>query len=105
MQIGGGQRLAQKPLQNGQNDEGGSKGDWQPGVDFKADLHYESFRLKDNEPTVVAASAAVKSAGFEPNLAVTSGGTIPARGLFGVFLPDGTRVGELDEEMVYESRP
>src|SRR5581483_1597521 len=25
-------------------------------------------------------------------------------GLFGVFLPDGTRVGELDEEMVYESR-
>ena len=33
------------------------------------------------------------------------GGTIPDRGLFGVFLPDGTRVGELDEEMVYESRP
>ena len=38
-------------------------------------------------------------------LAVMSGGTIPDRGLFGVFLPDGTRVGELDEEMVYESRP
>ncbi|WGH80647.1 ATP-dependent helicase [Auritidibacter ignavus] len=69
-------------------------------------------------------------------LAVTSGGTIPDRGLFGVFLADGTkdtqraediqesdpsqradsvtqrstsssggrRVGELDEEMVYESR-
>ncbi|HEY6679447.1 MAG TPA: DEAD/DEAH box helicase [Actinomycetota bacterium] len=37
-------------------------------------------------------------------LAVTSGGTIPDRGLFGVFLSDGTRVGELDEEMVYESR-
>jgi ATP-dependent helicase Lhr and Lhr-like helicase len=37
-------------------------------------------------------------------LAVTSGGTIPDRGLFGVFLPDGVRVGELDEEMVYESR-
>ena len=33
-----------------------------------------------------------------------SGGTIPDRGLFGVFLPDGGRVGELDEEMVYESR-
>ncbi|MEX0768874.1 MAG: crosslink repair DNA glycosylase YcaQ family protein, partial [Microthrixaceae bacterium] len=31
-------------------------------------------------------------------------GTIPDRGLFGVFLPEGTRVGELDEEMVYESR-
>ncbi|HVE93162.1 MAG TPA: DEAD/DEAH box helicase, partial [Actinomycetota bacterium] len=38
-------------------------------------------------------------------LAVTSGGTIPDRGLFGVFLTDGKRVGELDEEMVYESRP
>ncbi|TXN30329.1 ATP-dependent helicase [Lacisediminihabitans profunda] len=50
-------------------------------------------------------------------LAVTSGGTIPDRGLFGVFMvgsaPDGAargsgteskRVGELDEEMVYESR-
>jgi ATP-dependent Lhr-like helicase len=49
-------------------------------------------------------------------LAVTSGGTIPDRGLFGVFLassetggPGGSRrnprrVGELDEEMVYESR-
>ncbi|NKZ05065.1 Lhr family helicase [Actinomadura latina] len=51
-------------------------------------------------------------------LAVTSGGTIPDRGLFGVFLvgetpstrgttpgaPGRSRVGELDEEMVYESR-
>ncbi|GAA1970025.1 ATP-dependent helicase [Isoptericola halotolerans] len=43
-------------------------------------------------------------------LAVTSGGTIPDRGLYGVFLAGddggrgGKRVGELDEEMVYESR-
>src|SRR5207249_7397289 len=37
-------------------------------------------------------------------LAVTSGGTIPDRGLFGVFTPEGNRVGELDEECVYESR-
>ncbi|MBW3651528.1 MAG: DEAD/DEAH box helicase, partial [Actinobacteria bacterium] len=37
-------------------------------------------------------------------LAVTSGGTIPDRGLFGVFTPEGSRVGEFDEEMVYESR-
>ena len=39
-------------------------------------------------------------------LAVTSGGTIPDRGLYGVFLAGEkpTRVGELDEEMVYESR-
>jgi len=46
-------------------------------------------------------------------MAVTNGGTIPDRGLFGVFLAGGQRdrsgrhsrrVGELDEEMVYESR-
>ncbi|MEN5039342.1 ATP-dependent helicase [Stenotrophomonas sp. TWI1149] len=43
-------------------------------------------------------------------LAVTSGGTIPDRGMFSVVLPEGEeragsrRVGELDEEMVHESR-
>jgi ATP-dependent helicase Lhr and Lhr-like helicase len=46
-------------------------------------------------------------------VAVGNGGTIPDRGLFGVFLAGGQRdrsgrhsrrVGELDEEMVYESR-
>lgn len=40
-------------------------------------------------------------------IAVTSGGTIPDRGLFGVFVAGesaNARVGELDEEMVYESR-
>ncbi len=40
-------------------------------------------------------------------IAVTSGGTIPDRGLFGVFIAgesQNARVGELDEEMVYESR-
>jgi ATP-dependent Lhr-like helicase len=47
-------------------------------------------------------------------LAVTSGGTIPDRGLYGVYLAAGAqdvsgprggrRVGELDEEMVFESR-
>jgi ATP-dependent Lhr-like helicase len=45
--------------------------------------------------------------GNAQHLAVTSGGTIPDRGLFGVFLvgEKSARVGELDEEMVYESRP
>ncbi len=38
-------------------------------------------------------------------LSVVSGGTIPDRGLYGVFTPEGSRVGELDEEFVYESRP
>jgi ATP-dependent Lhr-like helicase len=41
-------------------------------------------------------------------IAITSGGTIPDRGLFGVFLAGAekgsARVGELDEEMVFESR-
>ncbi|HJU51574.1 MAG TPA: DEAD/DEAH box helicase [Acidimicrobiia bacterium] len=37
-------------------------------------------------------------------LVVANAGTIPDRGLFRVVLPDGSRVGELDEEMVYESR-
>ena len=43
-------------------------------------------------------------------LAVTSAGTIPDRGMFSVVLPEGDgrqgrrRVGELDEEMVMESR-
>src|SRR5262249_13399849 len=48
-------------------------------------------------------------------LAIVNGGTIPDRGLYGVYLHDGGtpkpgerrshRVGELDEEMVFESRP
>jgi ATP-dependent Lhr-like helicase len=43
-------------------------------------------------------------------LAILNGGTIPDRGLYGVFLvgdedQPGSRVGELDEEMVFECRP
>jgi ATP-dependent Lhr-like helicase len=41
-------------------------------------------------------------------LAIVNGGTIPDRGLYGVFLADEShrsRVGELDEEMVFETRP
>ena len=38
-------------------------------------------------------------------LAVTNAGTIPDRGNYLVTLPDGRRVGEFDEEMVYEARP
>ena len=40
-------------------------------------------------------------------VAIINGGTIPDRGLYGVFLAGaakGARVGELDEEMVFESR-
>ena len=41
------------------------------------------------------------------HIAIVNGGTIPDRGLYGVFLSGatkGARVGELDEEMVFESR-
>jgi ATP-dependent Lhr-like helicase len=42
-------------------------------------------------------------------IAIANGGTIPDRGLYGVFLVGATkglgRVGELDEEMVFESKP
>lgn len=37
-------------------------------------------------------------------LALSAGGTIPDRGLYPAVLPDGTRVGELDEEFVFEAR-
>ncbi len=42
-------------------------------------------------------------------IAIANGGTIPDRGLYGVFLASvdrrGARIGELDEEMVFESKP
>lgn len=37
-------------------------------------------------------------------LAVSAGGTIPDRGLYAARTPEGVKVGELDEEFVYESR-
>ena len=68
---------------------------------------YPSEEFSELRPRVVwnRATDTVRPRDGAKRLAVTSGGTIPDRGLFGVFLPDGTRVGELDEEMVYESRP
>jgi ATP-dependent Lhr-like helicase len=50
------------------------------------------------EGTVRARDGAIR-------IAIANAGTIPDRGLFGVYLVDGSgRVGELDEEMVYEAR-
>lgn len=55
-------------------------------------------------------SASITARPGAQRLAVTSGGTIPDRGSFSVLLPEtdsaspSRRVGELDEEMVYESR-
>jgi ATP-dependent helicase Lhr and Lhr-like helicase len=59
----------------------------------------------DGAGPVGAGNGTVRGRAGAQRLAVTNPGTIPDRGLFGVFLPDGTRVGELDEEMVHESRP
>lgn len=68
---------------------------------------YPSEEFSELRPRIVwdRINDRLRSRDGSKRLAVTSGGTIPDRGLFGVFLPDGTRVGELDEEMVYESRP
>jgi ATP-dependent Lhr-like helicase len=67
---------------------------------------YPSDAFAELRPRLVwdRASGILRARGGAGRLAITSGGTIPDRGLFGVFLADGTRVGELDEEMVYESR-
>ena len=68
---------------------------------------YPSEEFSELRPRIVwdRIAGTVRARDGAQRLAVTNGGTIPDRGLFGVFLPDGTRVGELDEEMVYESRP
>ncbi len=68
---------------------------------------YPSEEFNELRPRIVwdRINNTIRARDGSRRLAVTSGGTIPDRGLFGVFLPDGTRVGELDEEMVYESRP
>ena len=70
---------------------------------------YPSDRFAELRPRIVwdRVSGRLTGRPGAQRLAVTSGGTIPDRGLFGVFLAGegaGRRVGELDEEMVYESR-
>ncbi|MFA9430556.1 DEAD/DEAH box helicase [Egicoccus sp. AB-alg2] len=68
---------------------------------------YPSEEFSELRPRIVwdRIAGVVRARAGAQRLAVTNPGTIPDRGLFGVFLPDGTRVGELDEEMVHESRP
>ncbi|HEY6378308.1 MAG TPA: DEAD/DEAH box helicase, partial [Candidatus Dormibacteraeota bacterium] len=77
---------------------------------------YPSDEFAELRPRVVwdRAAGTLRGRSGAQRLAVTSGGTIPDRGLYGVRLLDdagpaagglGRRVGELDEEMVYELRP
>ncbi len=71
------------------------------------DGRYPSDRFAELRPRIVwdRTAGTIHGRKGARQLAVTNAGTIPDRGLFGVHLPDGRRVGELDEEMVYEARP
>ncbi|HEY8192659.1 MAG TPA: DEAD/DEAH box helicase, partial [Gaiellaceae bacterium] len=68
---------------------------------------YPSDEFAELRPRIVwdRTAGVIRGRGGAARLAVTNAGTIPDRGLFGVHLVDGGgRVGELDEEMVYEAR-
>src|SRR5215203_2342826 len=71
------------------------------------DGRYPSEKFAELRPRIVWDRTKGKMRGRPGarQLAVANAGTIPDRGLYGVHLPDGRRVGELDEEMVYEARP
>ncbi|HVE69418.1 MAG TPA: DEAD/DEAH box helicase, partial [Solirubrobacteraceae bacterium] len=71
------------------------------------DGRYPSSEFGDLRPRIVwdRVAGTIRPRQGAGRLAVTNAGTIPDRGLFAVTLPDGRRVGELDEEMVYEARP
>jgi ATP-dependent Lhr-like helicase len=71
------------------------------------DGRYPSDRFAELRPRIVwdRTTGTIHGRKGARQLVVTNAGTIPDRGLYGVHLPDGRRVGELDEEMVYEARP
>jgi ATP-dependent Lhr-like helicase len=71
------------------------------------DGRYPSDRFAELRPRIVwdRTKGTMHGRKGARSLVVTNAGTIPDRGLYGVHLPDGRRVGELDEEMVYEARP
>src|SRR3954468_15536172 len=69
---------------------------------------YPSDEFAELRPRIIwdRTAGVLRSRPGARRLAVTNAGTIPDRGLFGVFIAGetGGRVGELDEEMVYEAR-
>jgi ATP-dependent helicase Lhr and Lhr-like helicase len=71
------------------------------------DGRYPSSEFAELRPRIVwdRLAGVIRARPGARQLAVTNAGTIPDRGMFSVTLPDGRRVGELDEEMVYEARP
>src|SRR4051794_28703201 len=70
------------------------------------DGRYPSEEFGDLRPRIVwdRVAGTIRARKGSRALAITNAGTIPDRGLYSVNLPDGRRVGELDEEMVYEAR-
>ena len=71
------------------------------------DGRYPSADFGDLRPRIVwdRLAGTIRARKGARQLAIVNAGTIPDRGLYRVTLPDGRRVGELDEEMVYEARP
>jgi ATP-dependent Lhr-like helicase len=71
------------------------------------DGRYPSTEFSELRPRIVwdRVDGTLRARPGARQLAVFNAGTIPDRGLYAVTLPDGRRVGELDEEMVYEARP
>ncbi|HEY8865830.1 MAG TPA: DEAD/DEAH box helicase, partial [Solirubrobacteraceae bacterium] len=71
------------------------------------DGRYPSEEFGELRPRIVSDRVhdSIRARAGARQLAIFNAGTIPDRGLYGVQLPDGRRVGELDEEMVYEARP
>jgi ATP-dependent Lhr-like helicase len=70
------------------------------------DGRYPSQEFGELRPRIVwdRVAGTIRARSGARQLAIANAGTIPDRGLFSVNLPDGRRVGELDEEMVYEAR-
>ena len=71
------------------------------------DGRYPSSEFAELRPRIVwdRIAGTLRARPGARQLAVTNAGTIPDRGNYLVTLPDGRRVGEFDEEMVYEARP
>ncbi len=68
---------------------------------------YPSDEFAELRPRIVweRTTGALRAREGAQRIAIANAGTIPDRGLYGVFLADGGgRVGELDEEMVHEAR-
>ncbi|HVS29415.1 MAG TPA: DEAD/DEAH box helicase [Solirubrobacteraceae bacterium] len=77
------------------------------GVLDMLDGRYPSAEFAELRPRIVwdRVAQTIRARRGARQLAIVNAGTIPDRGLYSVTLPDGRRVGELDEEMVYEARP